>query len=324
MTLHERVVSTCRARHLARRTAKNYWNWIKRYIRFHDLEHPSKLGAEHVNAFLTYLATHRDVAASTQDQAKNAIVFLYRDVLDIRLGDFGDIVAAKRPKRLPVVLTQNEILAIFSLMNGVPLIACQLLYGAGLRVDEVVSLRVKDLDTRQRTLHIRRAKGAKDRVSIIPQSTLAELEGQIDVVRTIHRRDLRDGFGEVPLPSALKKKYPNMGLEFGWQFVFPSARRAFNSDLAREVRHHVAPSTIQRSFREAVKQSPVTKHATPHALRHSFATHLLESGCDIRRVQELLGHSNVKTTMTYLHVMNQGPVIESPLDRTLARIGETG
>ena len=318
VNLHQRVITTCQTRHLARRTAKNYWNWIKRFIRFHDLKHPAKLSAAHVNEFLSHLASERNVAASTQDQAMNAIVFLYRDVLKTPLGDFGDIVKARRPKRRPVVLRPDEILCIFSLMEGPALLACQLLYGSGLRVDEAASLRIKDLDLSCRTVHVRQAKGAKDRVSVIPRSSIDDLENQIAVARQIHAADLRACLGEAPLPYALSRKYPRIGYELGWQFLFPSSRRSFDKSLGKETRYHIATSTIQRTFRDAVRRSPINKHATPHALRHSFATHLLESGTDIRKVQELLGHSNVKTTMTYLHVMNSGPGIRSPLDRSLS------
>lgn len=315
MKLQDQVHRICKARHLSKRTAKSYWNWIKRFIKFHGLEHPSNLSAEHVNEFLSYLAVSRKVAAATQDQAKNAIVFLYRDVLDIKLGDFGDIVIAKRPKRLPVVLTQSEILAILSFLDGPIKLACSLLYGAGLRLEECVTLRVKDLDLAKRTINIRSGKGAKDRISVIPTSLVDDIKQQIDLVRTVHESDLQDGFGEVEVPNALRRKYPESGFSLGWQFLFPSAQRSFSDELDKDSRFHVATTTIQRSFKSAVKQAGITKHATPHAMRHSFATHLLESGTDIRHVQELLGHSNVKTTMTYLHVMNQGPPILSPLDR---------
>lgn len=315
--LQQLVRQTCQTRHLSRRTAKTYWGWIKRFVIFHDLQHPAKLNAADVNAFLSHLAVDRNVAASTQDQAKNAVVFLFRDVLDIRLGDFGDITKAKRPKRLPVVLSRSEAITILSLLDGTAALACGLLYGSGLRVEECVSMRIKDFDLSALTVNIRRGKGAKDRVTVLPTALKDDVARQIALARVVHQRDLDDGFGEAPLPTALHKKYPSRGYEPGWQFVFPSSRRHYDEKLGKEVRYHMAPSTIQRAFRRATVQSGVTKHATPHALRHSFATHLLESGCDIRRVQELLGHTTVKTTMTYLHVMNDGPRIESPLDNAM-------
>jgi integron integrase len=304
---------------LSPRTATSYWNWIKRYIVYHELQHPAELDAGSVNEFLSYLAVTKDVAASTQDQAKNAIVFLYRDVLDLPLGNFGDITIAKRPKKLPVVLTQSEILTILSLLSPRPQLICSLLYGAGLRVEECVTLRLKDMDVNKRVVHIRRGKGAKDRVSVIPATCVDDLTKQIEFVKDLHRKDLAEGYGEAVLPTALKSKYPKAGYELRWQYLFPSSKlspdEALNDKLTR---HHMSTATIQRTFKEAVRQSGITKHATPHSLRHSFATHLLESGTDIRRVQELLGHTNVKTTMTYLHVMNQGPPILSPLDQSLA------
>jgi integron integrase len=275
------------------------------------------LGSTHVNEFLSHLAVDRNVAASTQDQAKNAVVFLYRDVLKINLGDFGDVVKAKRPKRLPVVLSNSEVLSVLALIDGPPGLACALLYGAGLRVQECVSLRVKDFDLKSQTIHVRRGKGAKDRVSVLPRSLLEDVEQQLAFTKRLHESDLNDGFGEAVLPLALKRKHPNRGFEFGWQFAFPSSRRTFDLQLDKETRYHMATSSVQRAFRSAIQQTDIVKYATPHALRHSFATHLLESGCDIRRVQELLGHTSVKTTMTYLHVMNNGPRIVSPLDQSL-------
>lgn len=315
--LHDRVLATCRSRHLSKKTAQTYWSWIKRFIIFNDLKHPSEMDASHVNAFLSHLAVDRNVAASTQDQAKNAVVFLYRDVLKKQIGDFGDVVKAKRPRKLPVVLTRPETLTILSLTDGATGLACALLYGAGLRVQECISLRVKDVDPAELTVHLRRGKGAKDRISVLPRALVDDVNQQIALTRAIHDRDLADGYGEVELPGALRTKYPSKGFEFAWQFLFPSVRRVFNAAMNKETRYHMSATTLQRAFRAAANQANIAKHATPHALRHSFATHLLESGCDIRRVQELLGHTNVRTTMTYLHVMNQGPRIRSPLDEGL-------
>lgn len=312
--LLDQISIVCRSRNMAPKTTSSYRGWVKRFVAFHDFTHPRNLGGDDVNAFLSHLAVDCDVAASTQNQAKNALVFLYRHVLEIPLGNFGDIVIAKRPKRLPVVLSQDEVFVVLSLLKGTASVAAQLLYGAGLRLNECLTLRVKDFDFGRHQIHVHDSKGAKDRVSILPDSTYDDLQLQLERTREIHERDLAAGFGESPLPNALNRKYPNIAKEWGWQFVFPSARRYYRTHQQTEVRAHSAPSTVQRAVHSAVQRSEITKHATCHSFRHSFATHLLEAGTDIRRVQALLGHKSIRTTMTYLHVLQRPIPVRSPLD----------
>ncbi|MDX1429485.1 MAG: integron integrase [Rhodothermales bacterium] len=307
--------NVCRSRNMSRRTEKAYIGWIKRYIRFHNLQHPSTLNEAHVAEYLTHLAVNRNVAASTQDQAKNAIVFLYRHVLNIDLASFGDLPKPKRPRKLPVVLTQSEVQNVLSLMDGPALVAAQLLYGSGLRLSECLELRVKDLDFERRQIIVRRAKGGKDRATLLPDITAGFLHDHLVDVKKLHEKDLDEGFVRAPLPKALGRKYPNIDTEWGWQWIFPSNRRRYVESLDTEVRYHMSPATVQAHVRRAVKAARITKHASCHTLRHSFATHLLESGTDIRRVQTLLGHRNLKTTMIYTHITNRGIPVISPLDR---------
>ncbi len=310
-----RTRQVCRSRNMSHRTEKAYIGWIKRYIRFHDLQHPATLNESHVADYLTYLAVDRNVAASTQDQAKNAIVFLYRHVLKIDMGSFGELPKPKRPRKLPVVLTQSEVQDVLSLLHGPPLVAAQLLYGSGLRLSECLTMRVKDLDFERRQIIVRRAKGGKDRATLLPDVTAGFLHDHLKQTKKLHEMDLDEGFGRAPLPKALGRKYPNIDTEWGWQWVFPSNRRKFVKAFDTEVRNHMSPATVQSHVRRAVKAARITKHASCHTLRHSFATHLLESGTDIRRVQTLLGHRNLKTTMIYTHITNRGIPVISPLDR---------
>ena len=296
------------------RTEKAYTGWIRRYILYHELQHPSNLNEQHINEYLTYLADVRNVAASTQDQAKNAIIFLYRHVLKIDLGSLGDIPTPTRPKRLPIVLSRQEVLLVLSLLDGPPLVAAQLLYGAGLRLLECLQLRVKDLDFARRQILVRRAKGDKDRVTLLPDSVAPDLRDQLKAARTLHQADLAEGFGRAPLPNALARKYPGIAQEWGWQYVFPSRIRAPVPEQSTEIRFHMSTSTVQKHLARAVRAARITKHATCHTLRHSFATHLLESGTDIRRIQTLLGHRNLKTTLIYTHIANRGIPVISPLD----------
>ncbi|NND70344.1 MAG: integron integrase, partial [Rhodothermales bacterium] len=251
----------------------------------------------------------------TQNQAKNAIVFLYRHVLEKELGDIGDILAPSKPKRLPVVLSRDEVAIILSLMKDTKRLAAQILYGGGLRVTECISLRIKDLDFDRQQITVRHSKGAKDRVTIMPRSIIPELRDHVNTIHNLHIADLNRGLGHAPLPFALHRKYPNISTELGWQFIFPSRSLARSRTQSKLVRSHCSASYVQKAVREAVRESTIPKHASCHTLRHSFATHLLEAGTDIRKVQSLLGHASVRTTMIYLHVMERAVPIESPLDR---------
>ncbi|MHB8999178.1 MAG: integron integrase [Thermoanaerobaculia bacterium] len=294
-----------RARHYSSRTEETYVHWIKRFIVFHNKTHPAAMGAEHVNAFLTHLAVAQNVAASTQSQALSALVFLYRHVLDDPLPWIDEIVRATRPKRTPVVLTREEVRALLAELRGTPKLVASILYGSGLRLIEACTLRVKDVDLGARMITVRAGKGAKDRRTMLPESLRDPLREQIELVRRLHREDLDAGFGDVWLPDAPARKYPNAGRELAWQFLFPSSRRTPQRDTGVLRRWHIEESAIQRPVKEAIRLAGIVKHANCHALRHSFATHLLEDGYDIRTVQELLGHADVRTTMIYTHVLQR-------------------
>jgi integron integrase len=312
--LLERLRDTCRVRHLSLATERTYADWTVRYVRFHGMQHPEALGPEHVAAFLTYLAVERGVSASTQNQALNALVFLYHRVLEHPLGDFGEIVRAKRPKRLPVVLSPAEVARLLAGLSGVPHLMAALLYGSGLRLMEGMRLRVRDVDFDRRQIVVRAGKGDQDRATLLPEPLRAPLHAQIRRVQALHRRDLDAGFGAVHLPEALAVKYPNAAREPGWQYLFPAAQRSTDPRSGRVGRHHADPSLLQKAIRGAVLRAGLAKNATPHTLRHSFATHLLERGHDIRTVQTLLGHKDVRTTQIYTHVAARGPLgVESPL-----------
>jgi integron integrase len=299
------------------RTEQAYVQWIRRFILFHGKRHPRDMGGEELTAFLSHLASQRNVAASTQNQALNAILFLYRDVLKIKLPWLDDVQRAKKPQRLPVVLTRQEVRAVLGQLEGTTWLMAALIYGAGLRLLECLRLRVKDIDFGYQHLMIRDAKGQKDRITLLPQNLTDPLRSHLARVRTLHERDLGDGFGRVYLPFALAAKYPNADRQWEWQYVFPSSRRSTDPRSGAERRHHAPEDALQRAFKLAVRKAAVVKPATVHTLRHSFATHLLESGYDIRTVQELLGHSDVKTTMIYTHVLNRGGRgVISPLDGT--------
>ncbi|MEM1042974.1 MAG: integron integrase [Bacteroidota bacterium] len=316
-----RVRQAIRVRHLSYRTEESYVGWIKRYVRFHRDEtgrprHPSELGSAHVAAFLNHLANERDVAASTQTQALSALLFLYDAVLDQPLGQMNDLVRARKPRRLPVVLTPSEVEAVLGRLSGTSHLVASLLYGAGLRLSGCLRLRVKDLDFERHTITVREGKGNRDRVTLLPATLGSTLQRQVAFARARHEDDLAEGFGEAKLPHALARKYPSAAREIGWQFVFPSARRSADPRTGRIHRHHLSPSTVQRAVRRAAQQAGLAKPVTPHVFRHSFATHLLENGYDIRTVQELLGHKKVQTTQIYTHVLNRpGLGVLSPLDR---------
>jgi integron integrase len=301
---------------LAIRTEKVYVDWIRRFILASGKRHPREMGSAEVELFLTRLATQANVSASTQNQALSALLFLYREVLGIELPWMENIRRAKRPERLPVVLTREEVTRLLARMEGTHYLMASLLYGAGLRLMECVRLRVQDVDFVRREIVVRHGKGGKDRVTVLPASLIDALQGQMTMARRVHERDLLAGFGEVWLPHALARKYPNAAREWIWQYVFPARARSIDPRTGATRRHHIDEKTLQRAVRVAALAAKIGKHATSHTLRHSFATHLLESGSDIRTIQELLGHADLSTTMIYTHVLNRGGAgVLSPLDR---------
>jgi integron integrase len=304
-----------RARHYSRRTERTYCHWVRRFIFFHNVRHPAEMAEAEVNAFLTYLAVKEKVSASTQNQALSALLFLYRHVLKREIRDLGEVIRARKPKRLPIVLTREEVKAVISQLTGDNWLMASLLYGTGLRLMECLRLRVQDIDFERNEVTIRSGKGEKDRITMLPESLKQPLRDNQARVRAIHERDLRDGWGRVQLPDALDGKYPNAAAEWRWQWVFPQEHRWKNQMTREEGRHHVDQSILQKSFKQPVEKARLTKRATCHTMRHSFATHLLEAGYDIRTVQELLGHTDVRTTMIYTHVLNRGGRgVKSPVD----------
>lgn len=312
--LLDQVRDRLRARHYSIRTEEAYLYWIRRFIHFHGLRHPQELGVPEIEAFLTHLAVVENVAASTQNQALAALLFLYRDVLHIDLGPVAP-VRAKKPQRLPTVLSRDEIQRIFAHMSGLHLLMARLLYGTGMRLMECLRLRVKDIDFERREIIIRDGKGEKDRVTLLPQSLIAPLQEHLKHVKTLHEKDLAQGYGAVYLPYALERKYPNAAREWGWQYVFPAATLSVDPRSGVTRRHHMDESGLQKAVRAAAQKAGITKPVSCHTFRHSFATHLLEAGYDIRTVQELLGHKDVRTTQIYTHVLNRGPLgVRSPLD----------
>ena len=316
--LIQRVRVEMRTRRYALRTEKAYVGWIQRFLQHYEVENVVGLGEAEIKEFLSSLAVERNVAASTQNQAFNALLFLFRDVLECEF-EFLEATRARRSDRLPVVLTRNEVQRLLSAMGGRDLLMAQLLYGAGLRHLECLRLRVKDIEFETRQLIVREGKGDKDRVTVLPDVAMDALKHQIETTRSLHERDLAEGFGEVWLPYALAEKYPNAPREFGWQYVFPASRLSKDPRSGRRRRHHLHDSVLIAAFRRAGKRAEIEKHVTPHCLRHSFATHLLEDGSDIRTVQELLGHADVNTTMIYTHVMNRpGMAVQSPADSLIS------
>ncbi|HXX42583.1 MAG TPA: integron integrase [Chthoniobacterales bacterium] len=317
--LLDRVRQTLRANRYSPHTESAYVDWIKRYIRFHGVRHPQEMGAEEVKAFLSHLATEMNVAASTQNQAFSALLFLYQEVLKERLPWIDDIVRSKRPKKVPVVLTQDEARQVLSRMTGTPRLMAHLLYGSGLRVMECVRLRVKDIDLGYLQITLREGKGGRDRRTMVPVFLVEALRKQIAKVADLHGEDLSAGAGEVNLPFALARKYPNAAKELAWQYLFPASHRTVATDPITnrtwEQRHHIDERILQRAVKQAIREAGINKPASCHTFRHSFATHLLENGYDIRTVQELLGHKDVATTMIYTHVLNKpGMGVRSPLD----------
>ena len=308
--------SRIRARHMSRRTEQAYASWADRYIRFHRGRHPARMGTREIDAFLTYLSVRRGVAASTHNQAASALLFLYREVLGLEVERPGRVVRARSPTRLPVVLTPTEVRSILDRMQGTHRLIATLLYGSGMRLMECMRLRVKDVDFERREILIREGKGDRDRVTMLPERIRGELGRHLQVARDRHDRDVGSGAGWVALPSALERKLPNASREWAWQWVFPATRIHADPATGRRGRHHLHPSCVQRAVTEAVRRSGIPKRATCHTFRHSFATHLLEAGYDIRTVQKLLGHRNVRTTMLYTHVLNEGGMgVRSPADQ---------
>jgi integron integrase len=318
--LVERVRNVMRLKHYSLRTERAYWNWIERFIRFHGMRHPGEMAEAEVTTFLTSLARDGNVAASTQNQALSALLFLYKEVLKQEFGWLEDVERARQPARLPVVLTREEVKKIFGHLHGTPRLMAGLLYGSGLRLMECVRLRVKDIDFGYLRITVRDGKGAKDRITMLPVKLAEPLRQHLIKVRVQHGQDLAEGFGAVYLPEALARKYPKAAREWCWQYVFASSRLSLDPrgmGGAAAQRHHIDESSLQQAVKKAVRESGIAKPASCHTLRHSFATHLLENGYDIRTVQELLGHKDVSTTMIYTHVLSEpGIGVRSPLDLT--------
>lgn len=314
--LLDRVRGCMRLQHMSLRTEKSYIGWIKRYIYFHGKRHPQELGARDVTAFLTDLAKNRKVAHSTQNQALCALVFLYERVLEQPLGELDPFVRAKRRRHIPIVLSREEVRKILGRLSGVPWLYLTMLYGGGLRLMEGLRLRVQDVDLKNHRVTVRDGKGGKDRVTLLPKIVEPALQSHLAWVKEQHQMELNEGYGTVELPDALERKYPNAAKELGWQYVFPASKRSRDprSDAIR--RHHIYERTMQRAFKKALRAAGVHKHASCHTLRHSFATHLLMGGTDIRKIQELLGHKDIRTTMIYTHViLHHSQDLKSPADQ---------
>ena len=309
------IVNVLRRKHYSLKTERSYLSWIKRFIGYHHMRHPRDMSKHEIESFLTHLAVDRKVASSTQNQAFNAILFLYRDVLEIDLMQDLNAVRAKKQTRIPVVLSHKEAMKVINSLTGVHQTMAKLLYGCGLRLMECLRLRVKDIDFETNCITIFDGKGKKDRVVMLPETIKPFMREQIDLVRSIHEYDLGRGCGEVHIPFALERKYPGSSKKLGWQYVFPSGDVSRDPITGKTMRHHVSPTTLQRAVKKAVAVAGIHKHVGCHTFRHSFATRLLENGYDIRTVQELLGHKDISTTMVYTHVMNKGPLaVKSPLD----------
>ena len=313
--LLDQVSTRLRYLHYARKTEQAYRIWIRRFILFHNKRHPREMGTDEVVAFLNYLATKKQVSASTQNQALNAIVFLYKQVLNMELGDLHKLQYAKRPKKLPVVLTHAEVMHVMEYLREPHWTMVALMYGSGLRFSECITLRVMDVDFSRKELFVRAGKGGKDRVTMLPEKALPGLKAQIEQVKQYHEQDVKKGINHVSMPYALKKKFPNAGKELKWQFIFASKNLSREPGTGNIGRHHIHEKSAQRMIRNAIKRAGILKYATCHSFRHSFSTNLLENGYDIRTVQELLGHKHVNTTMIYTHVLNRGGKgVKSPMD----------
>jgi len=313
--LLDQVSDAIRVKHYSLRTEKTYKDWIKRYILFHNKRHPGNMGVDEIQSFITYLATQQTLSASSQNQALSAVMFLYRHVLQKEIDPPFDLIRAEKSKTLPVVLTHEEALNVIRKMTGVPQLMAKILYGSGLRLMECLRLRVKDIDFGNHQIIVRDGKGEEDRFTPLPESIIDDLHYHLKTVQLIHHKDLKDGFGEVYLPYALAKKYRSAPREWVWQYLFPAYSRSVDPVSKKTMRHHADPSVLQKAIRNAAQLAKIDKIVSPHTFRHSFATHLLQSGYDIRTVQELLGHKDVKTTMIYTHVLQRGGLaVKSPLD----------
>ncbi|NTW29610.1 MAG: integron integrase [Coriobacteriia bacterium] len=313
--LMDEMRDAMRTRHYSSRTEKAYCSWAVRYIRFHKFRHPAEMAEPEINAFLTHLAVDEKVSASTQNQALAALLFLYRHVIVYELGDLGGVIRARKPSHLPVVLTRQEVRAVLAELDGVEWLMASLLYGSGLRLTECLRLRVQDIDFGKGEIVVRDGKGAKDRVTMLPDLLKEPLREQLRHAHAVHSRDLADGWGRVLLPDALDRKYPSAPTDWRWQWVFPQEQRWTDPRTGQQGRHYTHETILQRAVKTAVSRAGITKRAGCHTLRHSFATHLLESGYDIRTIQELLGHKDLRTTMIYTHVLNKGGLgVKSPMD----------
>ncbi len=316
MTLFEAVSATTRRLHYSPRTEEAYLGWVREFVRFHNRRHPREMGGAEITAFLNDLAVRRHVSASTQNQALSALVFLYRKVLELEMPMLDDLQRAKRPTHLPNVLSRRDVLSLLDQLVPPFRLLGELLYGAGLRLQEALSLRIKDVDLQRHQITIRRGKGAHDRAALLPTRAREGLIAQIEAVRRLHQSELTAGRGEVDLPHALRAKMPGAAASLAWQYLFPASRPCTDPATGRIVLHHLHETALQRAMRDAVAAAGVDQRATCHTLRHSFATHLLEAGTDIRTIQTLLGHKDVRTTMIYTHVVDRGPLgVVSPLDR---------
>ena len=313
-----KVSGVIRARHYSYRTEQAYIGWIVRYIKYHGKRHPAEMGKDEVSAFLSQLAVKEHVAASTQNQALNALVFMYRHVLGQPLGDIGETIRARKPRKLPVVLSEGEVMKLLSVMDSTNRLICELLYGCGLRVMEGVRLRVKDIDFELNQVMVRDGKGGKDRIVMLPDSLREKITNHLLRVRGLYAEDRKNEVPGVYMPNALERKYPSAALEWGWQYIFPAKGLSYDPRSKVRRRHHVGEQVIQIAVRSASRMNRFKKHVTPHTLRHSFATHLLQRGYDLRTIQELLGHSSVSTTEIYTHVINKaGQGVMSPIDRNM-------
>lgn len=314
-SLLQQMQEIIRTKHYGRRTEEAYLAWVKRFLNHFAPCSPETLSEDHVRRYLTHLAIKSNVAASTQNQAFAALLFFYREVLNRELGDVGNVVRAKKPQKLPVVFTPQEVQSLLKQMEGTYWLIASILYGAGLRLLECLRLRIKDIDFQYKQICVRDGKGQKDRITMLPERLVAPLYVHLKKAKKLHEQDLQEGFGRVYLPYALAKKYPNAETEWCWQYVFPSARRSLDPRSGIIRRHHLMESGVQKAVKSALKKARINKAGSCHTLRHSFATHLLENGYDIRTVQELLGHKDVSTTMIYTHVLNRGGKgVKSPLD----------
>ncbi|MGI9272184.1 MAG: integron integrase [Woeseiaceae bacterium] len=313
--LEEVFGDVIRTHHYSFLTGRTYWAWVCRFILFHGKRHPKDMGVEEIRAFLSFLALQGKVSASTQNQALSALLFLYKKVLEIDLPFVEDVVRARRPVRVPVVLTQSEVAAVLRSMQGKYWLMAKLMYGGGLRLNECLRLRVQDIDKNMLQITVRSGKGAKDRYTILPESELPHVDHQLDVVRGIYEKDQREKRNGVSLPQAIERKYRGARIDWKWQYLFPSSQYAYIHHNQSMRRHHAHPSSLNRALKKAVDQAGINKRVSSHTLRHSFATHLIENGYDIRTVQELLGHANVQTTEIYTHVLKRGGrAVRSPLD----------